>query len=237
MLAQLRDDVASEGIDTCRIAVDAHGALVLAPMGEQRIELLLLEATGRFDVVGDVGLPQEEGRRSVGGELLVGEEQRVSAATSASVTMNPAFRWSACSRYLRQGSWPITTSGRTMRIQRATSHCSRTPLRSSRRASRKSPRSHLRAHGRCLALLLLTRGHEKRDVLLGVPRTLRAVGEYEVVQLAARRCPLGQRGATAELDVVGVRADRQRTFGTGRSRVICPSVCTEFTARTLSGEF
>ena len=61
------------------------------------------------------------------------------------------------------------------------------------------------------ALLLLAGGDELVDGLVGVPRALRPVGADRVHDRRARRGPLGQRAAAAELDVVGVGADGQRT--------------------------
>ena len=48
------------------------------------------------------------------------------------------------------------------------------------------------------------------EVGVGVPAALGPVGEHEVVDLAAGGRPAGERGAGAELDVVGVGADGQR---------------------------
>ena len=64
-----------------------------------------------------------------------------------------------------------------------------------------------------LALLLAAAGDERGEVGADVPRALRAVGADEVVDDAAGGGPLGQRAAGAELDVVGVGADRQRRAG------------------------
>ncbi len=69
------------------------------------------------------------------------------------------------------------------------------------------------------ALLLLAHGDEHRLVLSGVPTSLRTVGQHEVVQDGARRRPLGQRGAAAELDVIGMGADGQG--GHGHAQIAC----------------
>ncbi len=60
-----------------------------------------------------------------------------------------------------------------------------------------------------VSLLRLTRRHEVGLIGAGVPRTLRPVGEDEQVDRTAGSSPLGQGPAAAELDVVGVRADRE----------------------------
>ena len=65
-------------------------------------------------------------------------------------------------------------------------------------------------------LLLFAQGDEHRLVLVGVPTPLRTVGQHEVVEHRARRRPLGQRGAAAELDVVGMGADGQGGRGHGQ---------------------
>ena len=57
------------------------------------------------------------------------------------------------------------------------------------------------------ALLLLAQRDEARLVLVGIPRSLRPVGADEVEELAPGGGPLGERGAGAELDVVGMGAD------------------------------
>ena len=55
----------------------------------------------------------------------------------------------------------------------------------------------------------LVAGLDQRERVARVPRALRAVGAHEVRDGAAGGRPLGQRGAGAELDVVGVGADGQ----------------------------
>ena len=69
-----------------------------------------------------------------------------------------------------------------------------------------------------LALLDLATRRERADVGVGVPRPLRAVGAHEVVDDASVGGPLGERRAAPELDVVGVRADRQRRPPASRGR-------------------
>ena len=59
-------------------------------------------------------------------------------------------------------------------------------------------------------LLGLPGGHEVREVGVGVPRPLRAVGADEVEDRAALRRPLGERAAATELHVVGVGGDGER---------------------------
>ena len=51
-----------------------------------------------------------------------------------------------------------------------------------------------------------------REVGVGVPGALRAVGADAQRDVGAGVGPLGERGAAAELDVVGVGADRERTL-------------------------
>ena len=81
---------------------------------------------------------------------------------------------------------------------------------------RRAPASR-RAASRCSSW---RRGHERDRVGARVPRPLRAVGAHEVVDRAAGRGPLRQRRAAAELDVVGMGADRQRRArAPSRSRV------------------
>src|SRR4029079_5280774 len=68
-------------------------------------------------------------------------------------------------------------------------------------------------HLRGLLLLFLTSGHPGRAAGVWIPGALRPVGADEEVHLGARVGPLGERGAAPELDVVGVRPDREDAFG------------------------
>ena len=61
-----------------------------------------------------------------------------------------------------------------------------------------------------LTLLELPPGDQGGEVGAGVPRALRSVGADEVVDDTARRRPLGEGAAGAELDVVGMGADGER---------------------------
>ncbi len=71
--------------------------------------------------------------------------------------------------------------------------------------------------------LRLPRRHQGAQVGAGVPTALGPVGEDQVVDPAPGRRPLGQRGAAAELDVVGMGADGQGAeAGVGRSTVTAP---------------
>jgi len=57
------------------------------------------------------------------------------------------------------------------------------------------------------ALLIPSGGDQGGYVGVGVPCALGAVGAHEVMYDAPSRCPLGQRAAGPELDIVGVRPD------------------------------
>ncbi len=63
------------------------------------------------------------------------------------------------------------------------------------------------------ALLVVTRGHQRSEVLAGIPGALRAVGEHEELDVRSRACPFCEGGAAAELDVVGMGADREDPGG------------------------
>ena len=63
-------------------------------------------------------------------------------------------------------------------------------------------------------MFVLAQGDEGCLVAFGVPRTLGAVGQDQVVDGGAAGRPLGQRSTAAELDVIGMRPDGQ---GDGRS--------------------
>ena len=59
------------------------------------------------------------------------------------------------------------------------------------------------------ALLFTAGGHQRDEVLLGFPASLRPVGEHQHLDVRPRAGPLGKGRAAPELDVVGVRADRE----------------------------
>ena len=74
------------------------------------------------------------------------------------------------------------------------------------------------------ALLLRPERDECLEVGMRIPRALRAVGEHEHVRLAAGAGPFRECGAAAELDVIGVRADRERAPARGgRCSLVCGS--------------
>jgi hypothetical protein len=73
--------------------------------------------------------------------------------------------------------------------------------------------------GGCGALLLLALQDEGGVVDRRIPGALRAVGEDELGDGAIRRRPFGQRATAAEVDVVGMGADRQSPPGNGQVHV------------------
>ena len=97
--------------------VDGHRRAPLAAVREQRVDLAV-------DVA---GRPVRDGRRAPARTTATcragaargrcsGKKCGSRAATMPPTTSRPAARWSGCSRYGRQGSWPRITSGRTSRI-------------------------------------------------------------------------------------------------------------------------
>ena len=61
-----------------------------------------------------------------------------------------------------------------------------------------------------LALLPVSALHQRREVVIGRPRPLRSVGEYQMVDAAAPGGPLGQCRPASELHVVGMGGDGER---------------------------
>ncbi len=101
VLVELLPDLHPEVAAWCVVGaalIDAERGLVLALMRQQRGDLGVLEARHVLDVVRDVGLEEEQGPRAVGESSWSEKNSGSRAATSASVTTNPALRWSGCSR-------------------------------------------------------------------------------------------------------------------------------------------
>ncbi len=85
-----------------------------------------------------------------------------------------------------------------------------------------------------IALLVLPPCRERHDVGRWVPRSLGTVGAHEVVHRATGSCPLREEATTTELDVVGMRPDREcrarrdeverhpvMNVGWGLPRIVC----------------
>ena len=144
------------------------------------------------------------------GEPASGKKCGSRAATMPSTTRQPAARWSGCRRYCFHGSWPSTTSGRTARIDLAHPRPVARSVPSS--PSTSAEEVHGRAPSacggaRCSSCRCATSAAEVRRRDPTVP--------FEP-SVSTSRCtsapavgPLGQRAAAPELDVVGMRADRE----------------------------
>ena len=171
-------------------------------------------------------------RRPVRRKALLGEEvgiagrddRRRSASCPACVVIGmQAVR---C-----HGSCPSTTSGRTRRMTAAHRGAwprGRRPTR--RRHSRGTRRRRRRAPWP--RRVVLPRAARRARARSAEPsqRALRAVGADAHRHVRAGVGPLGERRAAAELDVVGVRADREHAPGAGRSTV---TSCRGFAAPAL----
>ena len=149
------------------------------------------------------------------------------AATIPSQASSPAWRWSGCSRYRFHGSCPSTTLGSQLSDHLATSLRASRSLASSPSTSprkRTSPATVTGESSRrfvCSARRRRTRAHRVGG---DVPRSLRPVGADQVVDDAAVRGPLGEQTAAAELDVVGMGADREGGRRNGNRGERAPSV-------------
>ena len=155
-----------------------------------------LESRRVLDVVGQVGLPQQQSLGRWGARPSSGKKWGSRAATRASRVRKPAARWSGWSRYRRQGSWPRSTSGRTGRMIPATARRSSVtsfpaPRRPGRgRSTRSGPdgggpdrRRSTAAAARHSSARAATSASE---VGAGLPAALRPVGEHEVVDAGTR---------------------------------------------------
>ena len=116
----------------------------------------------------------------------------------------------------RHGSCPSTTSGRTSRMTCTTAARS---CRVGRRARRRRSAGNARSCApRAAAASCCSSSRwviERGEVGVGVPCALGAVGADAQVHLGAGGRPLGERRAAAELDVVGVGADREHACRPG----------------------
>ena len=92
--------------------------------------------------------------------------------------------------------------------------------RARRRPRRGSGRRRRRARAAAARCSSLAGGDERGEVVVGIPGALRAVGEHEqVARRRPRRAHLRERRAAPELDVVGMRADREDPRRAARRRV------------------
>ena len=186
-------------------------------MGVERGELGVGEAGDVLDVVGLVGLEEEQRVGPVVGERLLGEEVRVARRHDALDGEEPGVavvgvQPVALPRVVAEHDGgpqlpdpvrhlpPLAHAGLELAVDPAEEHA----LRRWRRAPA--------AAARCSAWRVTTSAAAS---VRRVPAALGAVGADEVVDDGAGRRPLGERGAAAELDVVGVGADGERD-GRGR---------------------
>ena len=167
-----------------------------------------------LDVVRLVGLPQQQRRRAVRGEAVLGEEVRIAGGDDG-VAHEPA---GVAVVGVQPVALPRVVAEHDVGPQLADDRGRPrdTVARSLVEVAVDAPEeAHLagavagQPAGR-LALLVLAARDERRQVGDGVPRALRAVGAHEVVDDAAGGRPLGERAAGAELDVVGMGGDGQR---------------------------
>ncbi len=210
VLAELVAYLGGERLELARGSpVDAHRALKLALVGQEGRDLRLHEIGDVLDVVRFVGLPQQEGRRAMRRETLIGVEVGIARGDDGAGDDEP--------RRAVVGMEAVPAPGVVGQHDLGTDEAQQPgdlppgacvvaeltigPTEEGDVAPAEK--------GGGAALLLLAHGDEHRLVLSGVPTSLRTVGQHEVVQGGARRRPLGQRGAAAELDVIGMGADGQ----------------------------
>jgi hypothetical protein len=183
-------------------------------VGEEGGHLRLQVAGGVLDVVGLVGLPEEQRRRAMGGAELGGEGRlpgrhqtvHYQPAGVAVVGMEPVAAPGVVAEE-DLGSEPADHLAdppplADARLELAVGEVEEVDL------SAPEPPGGLH--------LLGVPGPDEVGHVAGLlPGPLRAVGEDEMVDAASPGRPLGQGGAAAELDVVGVGAHRQCRGGHG----------------------
>ena len=211
------------------VVADVHRGLELAGVGEQRRQLGVGAAGDVLDVVGLVGLEQQQRVGTVVGQPVLGEEVRIAGRHDA-VDRQPA---GVAVVGVEPVALPRVVAEHDVGSELADDACDLAPPFERRlELAVDAAEEHDLAGGAerlgGRALLVLALRDQRGGVGVGVPGALRAVGEHEVRDDAARRRPLGERGAAVELDVVGVGDDGQRrrrasggrrcTAGTGRGR-------------------
>ncbi len=183
-------------------------------MLEQRGNLGVDRRRHILDVVGLVRLEQQQRRRPVRGDGLLGEEQRVSRGDDA---VRDEEAGVAMVRVEAVALPRIVTDDdiRADRADRSTylPSLAQPGLQLSVRPAQEGHRGSA-AEGRCSRnLLLLARHDELRGVLGGIPGATRAVGAHEVVDIAACCGPLRKCATAAELDVVRMGPDGEGASG------------------------
>ena len=181
---------------------------------QQRLDLAVDAAVDALDVVGAVRTRTATAAAGrCGARPCSGKKCGSRAATMPSIASSPAWRWSGWMRSIGHGSCPSTTSGRVRRI---TAHTARTGREAvvelavdvaarnstSRRAEDRRPRRAARPRR---VAMQRARGRRRRPTCPWTP----SVQTHRCTS-APRVGPLRERCAAAELDVVGVRADRER---------------------------
>jgi len=200
-------------------------------MAQERLDLLALEAAGVLDVVGQVSLEQQQGvgsvrlqsqfRKEVG---IAGRHQRVEHEEPGSsvVRMEPVPAPRIVSHQCG-GAQLSDDPGDIATLVHLVDEFAVHPTKVEHPVADTIPIhdarcAHRTVDHRCRRPALRFAGrHQGAEIGVRVPAALGSVGEDQVVHPASGRRPLGQRGATSELDVVGVRADGQ---GGGWDRLV-----------------
>ncbi len=200
------------GLDLAEVL--EHGGLELGLVALEGGELGLDPVGDVLDVVGLVGLEEEEGRGAPGLDVVFGEEVRVPGgddAVAGEVAGGAVVGVDAVPPPGVVGQDHVgpdvadppgdDTSPLQGDLQLAVDPAAEADLAGRAQGPGGGP------------LLALAEGDEGIGVLGRVPRALRPVGEDQVVHHTPGGGPLGEGGAAVELDVVGVGGDGQ---GPGR---------------------
>ena len=205
----------------CAVVGGLHRALELRLVGLERVELRVDERRDVLDVIGHVGLPQQHRVRSVVRDPVLLEEVRIACGDHGVAREQSGVAVIG----VQAITLPRIVAEHDLRAQLSDDLRDRATQREravefavdlaeehhlTGRAARETSSS--------LALFVLPAADERSGVGRDVPGALRAVGADEVVHDAPGGRPLGERATGAELDVVGMRADRQRRPSAPRGR-------------------
>ncbi len=159
------------------------------------------------------GFEEQQGLRTMRFEILVGEEVRVACGDDAVDGESPGFAVIGMQAVRLPGIVPehdvgLYLADRGADLGPRSEVVQQLAVDAPQEANVDGPDDLRR-----IALLVLTVRHQRREICVRVPRSLGAVGADAEMHFGPRVGPLGQRCRAPELDVVGVRTDREDPAG------------------------
>ena len=189
-----------------------HRTLELRRMSLEGVQLGIDEVGHIFIVIGLIGFKQEQRRWAMRGEVMLAKEMGIARChqSFAREQTGVTVIWVQAVSLPRIVSENDVGLNHSDAASNFTSQCERTVEFAVDLVEKHHVAALIaREPQRSLALFQLASGHKGHGVGIWIPAPLRTIGEDEVMNYATHRCPLGQGGTTAELDVVGVSADGQ----------------------------